>query len=228
MLLEVVQPVQTGPAQTAPKLVRSTRQLTSASSNLSVKPLRGKVLPWRWPLTGGSLDSRVIVFPRGRWSVVKKLLRQVMKAQWRPLDATESAKLVPSLVKESVSKEAGQWVWWGHLVRLGTSTWNKLGPLQCTQSTCLGATWVSPIKGAGKEAPSVQSWPAFGSLNLPLVGQLIGSITAGYKSHWLVNFGRLVAQYGYFTNRVLMTHFERWATWISCFDRIRLDSCLFL
>ena len=81
-------------------IVRSTLQLTSACQPFSAVAREGAAVTLAF--------DRLVTFwgycvASGRWSVVK-LLRQVMKAQWRPFDATESAKSLPSLAEESVSK----------------------------------------------------------------------------------------------------------------------------
>ena len=81
-------------------IVRSTLQLTSACQPFSAVAREGAAVTLAFD---GLVTFWGYCVASGRWSVVK-LLRQVMKAQWRPFDATESAKSLPSLAEESVSK----------------------------------------------------------------------------------------------------------------------------
>ena len=100
-----------------------------------------------------------------------------MKVQWRPLGVKH--RVGKAGAKSGKGERQQSWL-------LGVSgcqgsrqwglMWTKLRP-QCTQSTCLGAGAVSPIKGGVKEAPSVQLCQASGSLwwvswHIWLIGQL--------------------------------------------------------
>ena len=89
-------------------IVRSTLQLTSA--NLSV-PLRGKVPPSRWPLTG-SLHSGVTVLHRAvgqLWSCCVKLWK---RSDGHSMPLSRQSRCQVSQRRASAKLASRRWVWW--------------------------------------------------------------------------------------------------------------------
>lgn len=109
LMLEVVQPVQTGPAQTAPPSY-DPHSSWLQPANLSV-PLRGKVPPSRWPLTG-SLHSGVTVLHRAvgqLWSCCVKLWK---RSDGHSMPLSRQSRCQVSQRRASAKLASRRWVWW--------------------------------------------------------------------------------------------------------------------